>query len=86
MQVDIYLRWLLYLELTALFIVFVPFLSNIKRSLLLSIAPIFGKIQLVFWIFWSFVAFIFITTVKDVYSADKSTSNSNTMDASGKNT
>lgn len=82
MQVDLYLRWLLYLELFALFIVFVPFLAKLKRSILLSISPLFSKIQLIFWIFWSFVGFIFVTTIKDAYFSNNNLT-STTMDATG---
>lgn len=80
MQVDLYLRWLLYFELFALFIVFVPFLTRLKKSLLQAIAPLFSKIQLVFWIFWSFVGFIFATTINDAYFSNTVTA---TMDATG---
>ena len=83
MQVDYVLRWILYLELLCLFIVFVPFLANLKRSILLSIAPLFGKIQLIFWMFWAFIGFIFFTTVKDAYFANNNLT-PNTMDATGK--
>eukprot|EP01083_Nonionella_stella_P258835 884222_1 len=82
MQVDLYLRWLLYLELFALFIVFVPYGQNIKRSLLLSISPLFSKIKLAFLIFWSLILFIFGTTFKDVYFSK--TPSDNTMDATAK--
>ena len=81
MQVDYILRWVLYVELLCLFIVFIPFLSNLKRSVLLSIAPLFGKIQLIFWIFWGFIGFIFVTTVKDAYSANANLTTN--MDATG---
>mmetsp|Transcript_59027 Transcript_59027/g.93940 ORF Transcript_59027/g.93940 Transcript_59027/m.93940 type:complete len:231 (-) Transcript_59027:74-766(-) len=83
MQVDLYLRWLLYVELFVLFIVFVPVLSNVKRSVLLSLAPLFSKMQLVFWIFTSFIAFIFVTTVKEVYYSGNALSPSS-MDATAK--
>merc|ERR1712228_74094 len=65
----------------ALFIVFVPFLTRLKKSLLQAIAPLFSKIQLVFWIFWSFVGFIFATTINDAYFSNTVTA---TMDATAK--
>jgi len=83
MQVDLYLRWTLYLELIALFIVFIPILTTFKRSVLLTIAPLFSSIQLVFWIFWSFIGFIFVTTVKDAYFND-TTKDPTTLDAAAR--
>ena len=55
MRIDVYLNWLLYLELSVAFILFVPGLNNIQRKLLQTFGPLLGKLKFGFFIIWGFV-------------------------------
>ena len=63
MRVDLYLRWLFYVELVILAFLSVPFGLAFKRKTLGALEPILSQIQLVLWIICGFVGFIFASLV-----------------------